>query len=829
MDDVVVPFTPLPEGQKNEVTAVVTDPEGNESQEGKDTATTDLVSEPTININNIAGDAEVTEGTDGYATITVDKAAAGFTISGTTENVEQGQMVTVTITGDASAAPVEVTATVGTDGTWTANVAAGALTVTADQAYTVVATVSNVAGTTATDTDITAAIPTVSISVTSSDIDPTTGEGATNTYIDSTGTTTTIPATIEDTDSSTALEYTVSLTSATTEDVTVVVNLSGTAVANDYNSAVDAQHSGSVTLASGSDGKVTYDSAVNTVTVIIPAGSTSVTFVVDPTLEANEAAFNSEGVESVIATITSTDGAIAVTTTTNNSGVSATGAIYEGNPISARAVDGDITLRYSGELKSTNTIVGTVALESDTNPVLTSNFGDTLYVGFYPNGDKTGSFGNIANSTDGTAASSTPKGDQTDGNFSLTTIDLAAGDDTLWLRGDQFTATRIYMGEGVDTYKLEAGNTAMQAMYGNSYVFMEAGNDTLEIGTNIETNQIGSVEGKIYLGSGSDTLIIGNSTKSTNTKVNGTIDLGSGTETSSTNMPDAYLATYQDGTGLSLGNDDNIDATTDVNTVQIYGYFNGATVIGGNGIDNITLTKGIIGGTTINLGANDDSLTASDIIRGSTIDMGDGNDTVDFTAATFGQAAYTTSLSTGAGEDVIKLGTLTNSSTGSHSVDAGADNDTVVLTQDYTTREDLGMTTYIQGGEGTDTLAITGAGTDVRISSGTYLGVKEGIVGFEHFDMTVNSDLTVDTSAQKISLTANDVLNLGVADNTIYISGDINDKVDLGANDTANLGNFNRTITTATQTALDGTEHTYTLYTHDNGAQVYVDNNVEVI
>ncbi|MFZ7216142.1 hypothetical protein ACLSYY_11055, partial [[Pasteurella] aerogenes] len=38
VDDVVVPFTPLPEGQKNEVTAVVTDTEGNESQTGKDEA-----------------------------------------------------------------------------------------------------------------------------------------------------------------------------------------------------------------------------------------------------------------------------------------------------------------------------------------------------------------------------------------------------------------------------------------------------------------------------------------------------------------------------------------------------------------------------------------------------------------------------------------------------------------------------------------------------------------------------------------------------------------------------------------------------------------------
>ncbi|MCI7480640.1 MAG: hypothetical protein MSA88_09460, partial [[Pasteurella] aerogenes] len=120
-------------------------------------------------------------------------------------------------------------------------------------------------------------------------------------------------------------------------------------------------------------------------------------------------------------------------------------------------------------------------------------------------------------------------------------------------------------------------------------------------------------------------------------------------------------------------------------------------------------------------------------------------------------------------------------------------------------------------------------GTDVRISSGTYLGVKEGIVGFEHFDMTVNSDLTADATAQTVSLTAADVLNLGVTNNTIYISGDVNDKVDLGANGSNSIGSFTKTLNTATQTALDGTEHTYTLYTHSNGAQVYVDDKVEVI
>ncbi|OOS24399.1 hypothetical protein B0681_07805, partial [Moraxella porci DSM 25326] len=115
---------------------------------------------PTININSIAGDAEVTEGTDGYATITVAEAAAGFTVSGTTANVEAGQTVTVTITGSGSASiPVEVTTTVGVDGKWTASVPADELKVSANETFTVVAKTSNVAGTAATDTDITDKTP----------------------------------------------------------------------------------------------------------------------------------------------------------------------------------------------------------------------------------------------------------------------------------------------------------------------------------------------------------------------------------------------------------------------------------------------------------------------------------------------------------------------------------------------------------------------------------------------------------------------------------------------------------------------------------------------
>lgn len=97
--------------------------------------------------------------------------------------------------------------------------------------------------------------------------------------------------------------------------------------------------------------------------------------------------------------------------------------------------------------------------------------------------------------------------------------------------------------------------------------------------------------------------------------------------------------------------------------------------------------------------------------------------------------------------------------------------------------------------------------------------------------MTVGSDLKADNAAQLVKLTASDVL--GINDNsTIYISGDANDKVDLGADGAGSLGTFTATATatatatTVKATALDGIEHTYTLYSSVSGANVYIDNNI---
>ncbi|EKQ6971801.1 hemolysin activation protein, partial [Escherichia coli] len=437
-----------------------------------------------------------------------------------------------------------------------------------------------------TVTSKTDVLPTVSISVetTSTDVN---GDGFTG-IASVNGTVMDVPATIEDKDDSTGLVYTVSLNHVTTTDVTVTVTLgsgAGHSDAADYSDIDGAHHNGKIGL-HGDTGKVTYDGAT-TVTIVIPAGSKSVSFIVDPTLEANQDAFNVEDMEKVVATITGTsDNVTAATDIVDNAGASATGVIYDGNAISLRNLDGDFTLKYSlsssiAEKGDFGYTIGANSGEND--PMVTTDYNDTVYVGYYQSGKETTSYSNVANSQD-----NGPDGTKTDGNQSITTVDLGAGDDLMVIRGNMLANTRVYTGEGNDTFTMDGMNTALRVMYASSYIFTESGDDIVTIKRTGVTNA-----GQIYLGSGSDTFIQGDATDNNDTTLSGLLDLGSGTKDIS-NMPKEYLSVYQDGSNLSLGNDNNIDTATDVNTVTIYGSVSGE-ILGGYGSDNITVTKNLTG------------------------------------------------------------------------------------------------------------------------------------------------------------------------------------------------------------------------------------------
>ncbi|MEC4037386.1 beta strand repeat-containing protein [Proteus mirabilis] len=813
--DVTIPADKATPDGNYSVKAEITDPAGNTSGEGKATDFTVDTVAPSTPVLNAEDNGSVSVELPGDAN-------KGDTVEITFED-EKGDKQTVTMekgdNGWTSSDPNLIPDSQGN------NTAIPSDNVKDNSEVTAIAKdPSGNESAPATATSKTDVLPTVSISVDTTSVNNNGDKISADASVS--GEITEVPATIEDKDDTTGLVYTVALDYVAAQDVTVTITLTndaGHASAPDYSTLAGSQHDGKIAL-HGDTGKVTYDGA-STVTVVIPAGSKSVSFIVDPTMEANQNAFNAEGMEKVVATITGTsNNATAVTDTVNNAGASATGVIYDGNPISLRNLDGDFTLKYSlsSSVAENGDFGYTIGVDSGKkDPKLTTDYNDTIYVGYYQDGSETSSYSNLANSQD-----NGPDGTKTDGNQSITTVDLGAGDDLMVIRGNMLTNTRVYAGEGNDTFTMDGMNTALRSMYAGSYLFMESGNDTVTIKRTGVTNA-----GQIYLGSGSDTFTQGDANDQNNTELSGLLDLGSGTQDKS-NMPNEYLSVYQDGSNLSLGNDNNIDAVTDVNTVTIYGSVSGE-ILGGYGSDNITITKNLTG--NVSVGDNTDTLTAGWIYGGATVSMGDGNDTVTVT-----EGAYNTTISLGAGDDVfdatagvmgdsvsatlvngedgndtIKLGTIGKNLT----VDAGAGDDTVILTKDYDPSP-IGNQGYINGGEGTDTLVLSGTIT-VNMATKT----DEGIANFEKVDMTVNSELKVDNSSQTIKLTASDVLGMN-ANSTIYISGDANDKVDLGADGAGGLGTFTATATTTKATALDGTEHTYTLYSSASGANVYIDNNI---
>jgi VCBS repeat-containing protein len=134
-------------------TASVSDLAGNAATPDTENVHTDFTA--TIDIQRIAGESQSPLGTDAnsYATISAEDKAAGFAISGLATGVEAGQLVTVDVVNGLNAVVGSVTATVAVDGSWTASVPANVAWITSGVSYSTRATVTDLAGNLATDTD----------------------------------------------------------------------------------------------------------------------------------------------------------------------------------------------------------------------------------------------------------------------------------------------------------------------------------------------------------------------------------------------------------------------------------------------------------------------------------------------------------------------------------------------------------------------------------------------------------------------------------------------------------------------------------------------------
>lgn len=157
------------------------------------------------------------------------------------------------------------------------------------------------------------------------------------------------------------------------------------------------------------------------------------------------------------------------------------------------------------------------------------------------------------------------------------------------------------------------------------------------------------------------------------------------------------------------------------------------TVNTGSGADNITVTA--ITGVAINVGDGANTVTGS--TGADTIIAGAGNDTINASNG----ADYVVS---GAGNDIITIGS--NSAV----INAGAGDDKVVVSAA------LSSTVTLIGGDGTDILNITAAGThDFSASGVSFLGFESAVVD--------SSSAAITIKFQDANVTANSTFKFEVA------------------------------------------------------------------
>ncbi|PHM16795.1 MAG: hypothetical protein CJD30_09850, partial [Sulfuricurvum sp. PD_MW2] len=110
-----------------------------------------------IDIRMIAGESQspITTDANNYATISSTDKTNGFTVSGITTGIEVNQTVSIQALNSSGTAinGAIYTTTVGSDGTWTANIPANASWIVDGSSYSFKASVTDIAGNSATDVD----------------------------------------------------------------------------------------------------------------------------------------------------------------------------------------------------------------------------------------------------------------------------------------------------------------------------------------------------------------------------------------------------------------------------------------------------------------------------------------------------------------------------------------------------------------------------------------------------------------------------------------------------------------------------------------------------
>ena len=175
---------------------------------------------------------------------------------------------------------------------------------------------------------------------------------------------------------------------------------------------------------------------------------------------------------------------------------------------------------------------------------------------------------------------------------------------------------------------------------------------------------------------------------------------------------------------LNLGNGDNI--------LKVETNIDRASVIAGDGYDNVKVDGYITNRSNVNLGDGNDTLTVGTNIDHSTVETGSGNDTV-----IVGNYIHNSTIKLGTGDDSLTIA-----------------------------KSDM-QGNDINGGVGYDKLTITSPGTTINLSN-----IANHADNFEELNISNKSQNTT------LSVKLSDVISLTDGDNTLKITADAGDKVD---------------------------------------------------
>jgi len=348
---------------------------------------------------------------------------------------------------------------------------------------------------------------------------------------------------------------------------------------------------------------------------------------------------------------------------------------------------------------------------------------------------------------------------------------------------------------GADTITLNRG---FVGYYGAGTVSGGADNDSIALTNFSNLGRYAGATGQILGDAGADTITLDRSVVGF---VGGGTVSGGADNDSIALSNDSSLGRYAGGTGQILG-----DAGADTITLNasFVGYYGAGTVSGGADNDSIALTifssLGYHAGATGQIlgDAGDDTITLDRSYVGTsgagTVSGGADNDSIALTNfSNLGRYAGATGQILGdAGADTITLDRSLVGYYGAGTVDGGADNDSIALSNGSRLGNNAGATGQILGDAGADTITLdrsavgtSGAGTvsggadndSIALSKLSYIGYNTGSTGQVLGDagadtITLNKSFVGDSGAGTVSGgTENDSIALSTSSIGNHVSG----------------------------------------------------------